>query len=212
MSATGFLDACGFNPASGGTGDFVVSAAITGYQTPAGAGAVNGTIYSYRAQSTDLSQWEVGFGAYTSGTTTLARTTVVASSTGSKVNFSAPPSVYVTALSADILSPNMTANISVGFTSSPNNIGTFSSFTINPALGNYQYGTNNGAFTLTAPTSDCAIDLLITNGASAGSVTFSGFTVGSVVGDALTTTNGHRFIVSIRRIAGVATYMIKALQ
>lgn len=105
MSATGFLDACGFFPAAGGTADFVVSAAITGYQTPASAGATNGAVYSYRAQSTDLSQWEVGFGAYTSGTTTLARTTVVASSTGSKVNFSAPPSVYVTALTADLLDP-----------------------------------------------------------------------------------------------------------
>lgn len=102
MSAGGYLDACGFFPVSGDTGDFVVSAAITGYQTPASAGAANGAVYSYRAQSTDLSQWEVGFGAYTSGTTTLARTTVVASSTGSKVNFSSPPAVYITALSADL--------------------------------------------------------------------------------------------------------------
>ena len=105
MSATGFLDACGFFPAAGGTADFVVSAAITGYQTPASAGAVNGAVYSYRAQSSDLSQWEIGFGAYATGTTTLARTTVVASSTGSKVNFSAPPSVYVTALTADLDDP-----------------------------------------------------------------------------------------------------------
>ena len=105
MSATGFLDACGFNPASGGTGDFVVSAAVTGYQTPAGAGAVNGAVYSYRAQSSDMSEWEIGFGAYATGTTTLARTTVIASSTGSKVNFSAPPSVYVTALTADLDDP-----------------------------------------------------------------------------------------------------------
>ena len=105
MSATGFLDACGFNPASGGTGDFVVSAAVTGYQTPASAGATNGAVYSYRAQSSDLSQWEIGYGAYATGTTTLARTTVVASSTGSKVNFSAPPSVYVTALTADLDDP-----------------------------------------------------------------------------------------------------------
>lgn len=102
MAATGYLDACGFNPASGGTGDFVVSAAITGYRTPASAGAVNSTVYSYRAQSTDLSQWENGFGAYATGTTTLARTTVTASSTGSKVSFTAPPNVYITALSADL--------------------------------------------------------------------------------------------------------------
>jgi len=109
MSATGFLDACGFNPASGGTGDFVVSAAVTGYQTPASAGATNGAVYSYRAQSSDLSQWEIGYGAYATGTTTLARTTVTASSTGSKVNFSAPPSVYITALTADLRNAGLLA-------------------------------------------------------------------------------------------------------
>ena len=105
MSATGFLDACGFFPAAGGTADFVVSSAVTGYQTPASAGAANGAVYSYRAQSSDLSQWEIGYGAYATGTTTLARSTVTASSTGSKVNFSAPPSVYITALTADLLDP-----------------------------------------------------------------------------------------------------------
>jgi len=110
MAATGFLDACGFNPASGGTGDFVVSAAITGYRTPASASAVNGAVYSYRAQSSDLSQWEVGFGAYTSGTTTLARSTVGASSTGSKVSFTAPPNVYVTALTSDLQNASLLAN------------------------------------------------------------------------------------------------------
>ena len=105
MPAGGFLDACGFYATAGGTGDFVVSSAAIGYQTPASASAVNGLVYSYRAQSSDLSQWEIGFGAYATGTTTLARTTVVASSTGSKVNFSAPPSVYVTALTADLDDP-----------------------------------------------------------------------------------------------------------
>ena len=115
MSATGFLDACGFFPAAGGTADFVVSAAITGYQTPASAGAVNGAVYSYRAQSSDMSEWEIGFGAYATGTTTLARTTVVASSTGSKVNFSAPPSVYVTALTADLKNAALLDNGQFGF-------------------------------------------------------------------------------------------------
>jgi hypothetical protein len=83
---------------------------------------------------------------------------------------------------------------------------------MNPALCNYQYIVNNGAFTLAAPSADCAIDLLITNGSSAGAVTFSGFTVGSSTGDALTTTNTNKFIVSIRRINAVSTYLIKALQ
>lgn len=104
------------------------------------------------------------------------------------------------------------SNITTGFTFSPANLGSLTSFALDPSLGNYQYGTNNGAFTLTAPSSDCAVDLLITNGASAGAITFSGFTVGSVTGDALTTTNGSKFIVSIRRINAVSTYTIKALQ
>jgi hypothetical protein len=104
MSANDFIDACSFIPSSGGTGNFVVSAAVQGYQTPASAGAVNGNVYSYRAESVDKSQWEDGFGAYTSSSVTLARTTITANSNGntSAVNFSAAPNVYITAASADL--------------------------------------------------------------------------------------------------------------
>lgn len=90
------------------------------------------------------------------------------------------------------------------------NLGT-GSFVPNPLLGNYQYGTNNGAVQINAPTVDCAMDILITNTSTAGAVTFSGYTVGTT-GDTITTTNGHNFIVSIRRINGVSTYLVKALQ
>lgn len=103
MSAGGYLDGCGFIPASSGTGSFVVSAAVQGYQTPASAGAVNATVYTYRAESADKSQWEDGFGAYTVGTTTLARTTILASSNaGAATSFSAAPNVYITAAKADL--------------------------------------------------------------------------------------------------------------
>jgi microcystin-dependent protein len=114
----------------------------------------------------------------------------------------------------DFVKPDTTSAFTAGFTVTPNNIGTVSSGTTTPApaLGNYQYYTNNGAHTLAAPGSDCAIDLLVTNGASAGSITFSGFTVGSATGSALTTTNTQRFLISIRRINSVATYSIYALQ
>jgi hypothetical protein len=102
--------------------------------------------------------------------------------------------------------------ITGGFAVTPNNLGALANFTLNPLLGNYQYGTNNAAFTLTAPTVDCAVDILVTNGASAGAITFSGFTVGASIGDALTTTNAQKFIISIRRINATSTYTIKALQ
>lgn len=209
---TRLLNAVQFAATSSGTGDFVVSSAIQGFQTPSADGAINGETYSYRAQNSSMSEWEIGIGTWNSGTSTLARTTILASSTGSKVSFTAAPNVGLTPSKSDLLTPNATATITKGYTVTPNNIGTFSSFTIDPALGNYQYGTNNGAFTLTNPASDCAVDLLVTNGASAGSITFSGFTVGSSTGDALTTTNTSKFIVSIRRINSVSTYIIKALQ
>ena len=103
-------------------------------------------------------------------------------------------------------------NLTGGFTSTPTNKGNITSFTVDGLLGQLQYGTNHGAFTLTAPAADTAVDLLVTNDASAGAITFSGFTVSASTGDALTTTNGNKFLISVRRINGVSTYMIKALQ
>lgn len=75
-----------------------------------------------------------------------------------------------------------------------------------------QYITNNGAYTITAPSNDGSGVLLVTNGASAGATTFSGFTVGSNTGDALTTTNTNKFMIFIIRINGTSSYTIKALQ
>jgi hypothetical protein len=103
MSAQGFLDACGFIASSAGTGNLVVASAIQGYQTPAAAGAQS-IAYSYRCESADKSQWEEGFGVYNTTTSTLARTTITANSSGntSAVNFLAAPNVFITALSTDL--------------------------------------------------------------------------------------------------------------
>lgn len=116
------------------------------------------------------------------------------------------------AATGTVLTTTNTATITKGFTVTPNDLGNITSFTIDPALGNYQYGTNHGAATWTAPATDCAVDILVTNDASAGSITFSGFTVGSSTGSALTTTNTSKFLISIRRINAVSTYSIYALQ
>lgn len=91
----------------------------------------------------------------------------------------------------------------------------------NPATGNYtvdcgknpgQWITNGGAFTITAPASDGECILQIENGASAGAVTWSGFSEGTNTGDALTTTNTSKFQVSITRIHAISHYLITALQ
>lgn len=98
-----FLDNCDFNATSTGTGDFVVASAVTGHQTPASAAAVNAAVYRYYARSLDLSQWEQGFGAYTVGSVTLARTTVLFNSAGTtaKISFSTVPLVAVVVLAED---------------------------------------------------------------------------------------------------------------
>jgi hypothetical protein len=107
-----FLNRCIVNASAGGTADFVVASAVTGYQTPAQTGqAVNGATYRYAAQSADLTQWEGGLCTYSTTGPTIARTTVFFNSLGTgieqggpgtKINFAAPPQVMVTVLEEDI--------------------------------------------------------------------------------------------------------------
>lgn len=103
--ASSFIDVCRFNPTLGGTTDWTYSSAVTGYQSPTAAAAVNGAVYSYRAESADLLQWEVGYGAYNSGTGVFARTTVLFNSAGTtaKINFSTVPQVAIVALAEDLV-------------------------------------------------------------------------------------------------------------
>lgn len=98
-----FLDVARFTPTLGGTTDWTVSAAVTGYQTPVAAGAIDGINYRYRAESADLSQWEIGYGVSSSTGTVFARTTVLFNSSGttSKISFSTVPTVGIVPLAED---------------------------------------------------------------------------------------------------------------
>jgi hypothetical protein len=91
-----------FTAVSGGAGDFAVSAAITGYQTPAQANAKNGAKYSYFAQSSDLTQWEYGIGPWNSSTNILQRLYPEGSSTGARMSFTNPPNVALDARAEDV--------------------------------------------------------------------------------------------------------------
>lgn len=86
------------------------------------------------------------------------------------------------------------------------------SFTADPGNGPLQTRTNSGAFTLTAPTRDGEFSLLVTNASGAGTITFSGF-VGGSHGASLTTTNGHKFRIDIKRWnKDTSHYYVYALQ
>ena len=61
-----------------GTGTVTLAGAATGFQSFSVIGNGNTTYYCIAGQVT--SEWEVGIGTYTSSGTTLARTTILASS------------------------------------------------------------------------------------------------------------------------------------
>jgi hypothetical protein len=101
--------------------------------------------------------------------------------------------------------------LSGGANVTSSNQGTKSSgtYTVDCGASPLQFITNGGAFTLAAPSNDGSCTIQITNNASAGAVTFSGFTVNaSFTGGALTTTNTNKFFVSITRINASAIYVI----
>jgi hypothetical protein len=103
----------------------------------------------------------------------------------------------VQAYDADTVKSDTTANLTAGFSATQFSLGTITSGTVTPAFanGNEQKYTNNGAHTLAPATLTAgratSMTVEITNGASAGAITTSGFT--KVVGDSFTTTNGHEF-------------------
>jgi hypothetical protein len=95
-----------------GTGTYTLAGAATGFQSFAVVGDGNTTYYV----ATDNTSWEVGVGTYTSSGTTLARTTILASSNsnnavdwsaGTKeifVTYPAGKSVYLNAAGELVLS------------------------------------------------------------------------------------------------------------
>lgn len=101
-----------------------------------------------------------------------------------------------------------------GFTSTADNDGTISSggYTPTPVGGNMKRIVNGGAFTFNDPTAtgDYTMVVQITNDASAGAITMSGFN--KVTGDAFTTTNGHDFFVYITKCNGFTLANVVALQ
>jgi hypothetical protein len=203
----------GTTGATGATGNTGAASAVgnTGNTGTTGATGATGATGGTGATSTTGATGATG----TTGATGAAGSAVPGGSTGN-VQIAATLTTFGGITDTQVWNRLnvLTTTFTVGYTFTPHNLGTVSSGTTtpDPALGNYQYLSNNGAFTLAAPASDCAIDILVTNAASAGTIAFSGFTVGSNTGSSLDTTNGHKFLISIRVINAVATYSIYALQ
>lgn len=190
MAVYRFLTLCKFNPTAGGTTDWTYSSIVTGYQSPTSASAANGALYIQRAESADLSEWEVSSGAYNSGTGVFPRTTVLYNSSGTgtlqggagtKINFSTIPTVGA----GIFISPNFNGTGQIPGTdtndnASAANIGEYTSASLN-------YGSE---ITLTTATGANVTSLSLTAGdwdvngvvyfESSGSIAGNTYTYGSV--------------------------------
>jgi hypothetical protein len=104
--------------------------------------------------------------------------------------------------------------IYAGITATADADGTISSgtYTPTPVGGNFKTITNGGAFTLAAPTADgdYTLVVLLSNSATSGAVTLSGFT--KTTGGSFTTTSTSRFVIYITKIGGFTVSNVIALQ
>ncbi len=105
-----------------------------------------------------------------------------------------------------------TASTFGGVTTAAVDDGTYTGGTYTPPTtgGNMRFVTNNGAFTLAAPSGGSfTMVILVINGASAGAITLTGFnkTTGS-----FTTTNANNFFVYITVCNGYKLANVVALQ
>lgn len=138
---TSQVNECAWRAVAGGTADFVVASAITGYYTPAQCttpAIVDAGLYHYRAESDDLSQYESGQGTYDAATSTLIRTTVYQSSNaGLPQNFSAAPKVRLSAAAQDIVTPylNTFENITSGAVPVNANVAVYATYVTSGATG-----------------------------------------------------------------------------
>lgn len=139
---------------SPGTGTATLSGAVTGYQSfSAGIGANNTTYYVIADASGP--NWEVGYGTVGAGGTTLARTTVLASSnSNSLVNFSSgtqniwvdyPASKAAIADAANAL--HVDNQLYVNFQSAPGTTVAAGRMWYDDTLGNWNLGMGGGNIT-----------------------------------------------------------------
>jgi hypothetical protein len=89
------------------------------------------------------------------------------------------------------------------------------SYTVDCGKRSLQYiAGSNTAWTINAPQNDSSCMLQIVNQATGTPVipSFSGFTTNSNTGEPITTANNGIFVLTIWRINGVSSYLVKALQ
>lgn len=177
-----YFDAVFFVAAASGTGDFGVASAVQGYRTPAGASVPNGAVGGYRAESSNLLEWEIGVFTYSTTGPTVARTTVLANSLGTtaKINFTTAPNVGFVELSQDLTN----ASLLLTGTVAPARLGSGGAGAGAKFLADnstFQTLTNSGVVSVVAYTSTQTIT--IPAGATRARVVLWGGSAGGILGN-----------------------------
>jgi hypothetical protein len=127
---------------STGTGTITLGGAVAGFQSFSVIGNNNTTYYTISGGT----QWEVGIGTYYGGT--LARTTVISSSTGSKLDLAAgSKDVFVTYPAGKSVNQDANNRVLIPYTSGTTNVGSLN-------VGNATVHTDSGViagFTASEP-------------------------------------------------------------
>jgi hypothetical protein len=127
---------------STGTGTITLGGAVSGFQSFSVIGNNNTTYYTISGGT----QWEVGIGTYYGGT--LARTTVISSSTGSKLDLAAgSKDVFVTYPAGKSVNQDANNRVLIPYTSGTTNVGSLN-------VGNATVHTDSGViagFTASEP-------------------------------------------------------------
>jgi len=175
-----------------GTGAVVLAGEAGGFQDFSSAiGNSNTTYYAIVHQSLD--EWEVGIGTYGSASNNLTRNTLLSSSTGSSINFSAgTKDVFVTLPASEVVhtsaSPSFTnvsisGNLTVGGTVSVTSSATFKNHVSSSTLAVTGITSIGGSLVGTSATFDDKVSV------SALAVTGITSIGGSLVGTSATFTN-----------------------
>ena len=176
---------------SSGTGSITLGGVVTGYQTFNAAIANGSTVYYciHNLAAGYDTEWEVGLGTFTAPTT-LARTTILSSSTGSAVNFTAGAGgleVFVTQPAEQALYTNQVTGLVESSGNGANSI-SFTAVTSNLFTGNASALTTINASNISSGT--------IANARTTGSDSNGASTIvlrdvnGSFAGNVITGTTG----------------------